>query len=74
MNKQWTEEWIDSVVGHFAFGQRLDSFRCDISHSVRDKVKAFEVDGVVVPGNCTKYIQTPNVLLNKPFKAAVTEK
>ena len=43
-------------------------------HSVRDKVKAFEVDGVVVPGNCTKSIQTPNVLLNKPFKAAVTEK
>lgn len=45
-----------------------------MSHSVRDKVKAFEVDGVVVAGNCTKYIQTPNVLLNKPFKAAVTEK
>ena len=37
-------------------------------------MKAFEVDGVVVPGNCTKYIQTPTVLLNKPFKAAVTEK
>ena len=37
-------------------------------------MKAFEVDGVVVLGNCTKYIQTPNVLLNKPFKAAVTEK
>ena len=77
MNEQLTEEWIDSVVSHFAFGRRLlswDSFRCHISDSVRDKLKAFNVDAVVVPGGCTKYIQAPDVSWNKPFKAAVTEK
>ena len=46
MNEQLTEEWIDSVVGRFAFGRRLlswDSFRCHISDSVRDKLWLQEV-------------------------------
>ena len=72
-----TEEWIDSVVGRLAFGRRLlscVSFRCRISDSVRDKLKAFNVDPVVVPGGCTKHIHAPNVSGNKPSKAAVAEK
>ena len=72
-----TEEWIDSVVGRLAFGRRLlscVSFRCRISDSVRDKLKAFNVDPVVVPGGCTKHIHAPNISGNKPSKAAVAEK
>ena len=64
MNEQLTEEWIDSVVGRFALGKRFlswDSFRCHISDSVREKLKGFNVDAVVVPGGCTKYIQAPDV-------------
>ena len=77
MNEQLTEEWIDSVVGRFAFGRKLlswNSFRCHISDSVREKLKAFNEDAVVVPGDCTKYVQATVVSWNKPFKAAMTEK
>ena len=31
------------------------------------------VESVIVPGGCTKYIQASDVCLNKPFKARVTE-
>jgi len=72
MKEQLTEEWIDSVVGRFALCRRLlswDSFRCHISYSVREKLKGFNVDAVVVPGGCTKYIQAPDVSWNKPSQS-----
>lgn len=59
MNKQLTEEWMILLLAVFAFGRWVpswDSFCCHISDSVRDKLKAFYVDAVVVPGGCTKYI------------------
>ena len=31
------------------------------------------VESVIVPGGCTKYIQASDVCLNKPYKARVTE-
>ena len=31
------------------------------------------VDSVIVPGGCTKYIQASDVCWNKPFKARMTE-
>ena len=38
--------------------------------------KRFEemnVDSVIIPSGCTKYIQAPDVCWNKPFKARVIE-
>ena len=36
--------------------------------------KAKKIDTVLIPGGCTKYIQTPNVSWNKPFKTYCAEK
>ena len=31
------------------------------------------VDSVIIPGGCTKYIQAPNVYWNKPFRETMAE-
>jgi len=33
-----------------------------------------KIDPLIIPGGCTKYIQVPDMVWNKPFKANVTEK
>ena len=76
MNEELTLSYIRSVIGRFSFNRRLlswDSFDCHTTGSVREVLKDFNVDTVIVPGGCTAYIQTPDVSWNKPFKAHVTD-
>ena len=44
-----------------------------MTDSVRKGLKKMNVDSVIIPGGCTKYIQAPDVCWNKPFKARMTE-
>ena len=77
MNTELTQVWINSVLGEFLFNRRLlawDSYECDIEDSANESLKAKKVDRFIVPGSCTKYIQSPDVSWNKPFKASCTEK
>ena len=63
--------------GTFAFNRRIlawDSYKCHMEDSVIKSLNAKKVDTVIVPGGCTKYIQGPDVLWNKPFKEVCTEK
>ena len=76
MNEELTLSYIRSVIGRFSFNGRLlswDSFDCRTIGSVREVLKDFNVDTVIVPGGCTAYIQAPDVSWNKPFKAHVTD-
>ena len=41
---------------------------------MKDKVKEVNVDMLIVPGGCTKYIQATSVCWNAPFKELVTER
>ena len=41
--------------------------------TVKNVLSKVNVDHVIVPGGCTKYIQAPDVCWNRPFKAFVTE-
>ena len=41
--------------------------------TVKEKVNENNVDMIVVPGGCTKYIQALDVCWNSPFKGLVTE-
>ena len=75
MNEELTLEFVCSVIGRFSFNKRLlawDSFECHMMQSVREVLKGYNVDSVIVPGGCTPYIQAPDVSWNKPFKAHVT--
>ena len=77
INQTLTEEWVDKVNGNFSLGRRFlirDSFACHLSDSVQEKLMKSKVDVVVVPGGCTKYILTPNVSWNNPFKGHITRK
>ena len=44
-----------------------------MTDSVIKDLKKMNVDSVIIPGGCTKYIQAPDVFWNKPFKARMTE-
>lgn len=41
--------------------------------SVKEALYQINVDQVIVPGSCTKYVQTPDVSWMKPYKALVSE-
>ena len=77
MNEDLTLQWVQRVLGQFAFNRRLlawDSFKCHITDDTKKELSRSKIDSVIVPGGCTKYIQAPDVVWNKPFKARVTEK
>ena len=68
--------YICSVIGRFSFNRRLlswGSFDYHTTGSVREVLKDFNVNTVIVPGGCTAYIQAPDVSWNKPFKLHVTD-
>ena len=78
MNTELTNQWVNYVMGSFTLTRRIltwDSYECHIGDSVIKSLNAKKVDIVIVPGGggCTKYIQAPDVLWNKPFKEACTE-
>ena len=66
---------VKRVLDAFSFNRRLlawDSYECHMTDSVRKDLKDMNVDSVIIPGGCTKYIQAPDVCWNKPFKARMT--
>lgn len=72
-----TKVWVDSVVGAFAFNRRLlacDSYECLIKDTITESLKFKNIDSIIVPCGCTKYIQEQDVRWNKPFKVSCTEK
>ena len=76
MNEELTLRWCDEVLGHFSFQRCLlawDSYEVHITDAVKIKLIASKLDSVIVPGGCTKYIQAPDVVWNKPFKAKIHE-
>ena len=68
--------WISKIVGRFAFSKRLlawDSYKAHLTDPVKNLLKEMNTESVIVPGWCTKYIQAPNVVKNKPFKSRMAE-
>jgi hypothetical protein len=50
-----------------------DSYRCHISGPVKERLKKYNVDSLVIPGGCTKFVQTLDVSANAPFKSKISE-
>ena len=76
MNEELTLNWVRSVLGAFSFNRRLlvwDSYECHMMQSVKEALSRINIDQVIIPGGCTKYVQAPDVSWNKPFKALVAE-
>ena len=72
MKEELTLRWCDEVLGQFIFQKRLlagDSFEAHITDEVKRKLTTSKAESLIVPGDFTKYIQIPDLLWNKPFKA-----
>lgn len=72
MNTPITLDGVQKVLELFSFHQRLllwDSYECHIEEFVSKDLKAKTIKSFIVPGDCTKCIQAPDVSWKKPFKA-----
>ena len=61
MNEELTLNWTKNVLGALSFQRRLlawDSYECLIMQSVKEALAKMKVDQAIVPGGCTRYIQT----------------
>ena len=76
-NEELTLDWVQGVLEKFSFTRQMlawDYFRCHVMDTIKEGIARSKVDPIIVPGGCTKYLQAPNVVWNKPFKAKVTAK
>ena len=71
MNEVLTLRWINEIVGTFAFNEKLlawDSYEAHMTEDVKLRLKEINTESVIVLEGCTKRIQAPDVIWNKPFK------
>ena len=77
MNEELTLRWCCEILGQFSFCKRLlaawDSFEAHLTDDVKKELTKSKFESVIVPGGCTKYIQAPDVMWNKPFKGCIQE-
>ena len=60
----------------FAFSKRLlawDSYKARMTEDVKICLKEINNESVIVFEGCTKNIQAPDLVWNKPFKQRVTD-
>ena len=68
--------WCNEILCQFLFRKRLltwDSYEAHLTDNVKKALTKSETEAVIVPGGCTKYIQVPDVVWNKPFKRRIEE-
>ena len=50
-----------------------DSYEAHLTDNVKKVLTKSKIETVIVSGGCTKYIQAPDVVWNKPFKGRIEE-
>ena len=76
MNEELTLRRCNEILGQFSFGKRLqtwNSYEIHLTDNAKKALTKSKIKTVIVPGGCTKYIQAPDVVLNKPFKGRIEE-
>ena len=76
MNEELTLQWCSEILGQFSFRKRLlawDSYEAHLTDDVKKSLTKSKIESAIVPGGCTKYIQAPDVVWNKPFKGKIQE-
>ena len=72
MNEELRLRLCDQVLEQFTFKKchlAWDSFEAHIADEVKRKLTTNKTDSLIVPDDFTRYIQIPDLLWNKPFKA-----
>ena len=76
MNEELIIVWVKQVLGAFLFKRQLlawNSYECLVIDTVGKDLTEMNVDSVIIPRGCTKYIQASDVCCTNPFKATMTE-
>ena len=71
-----TLRWCNEILDQFSFRKRLlawDSCEAYLTDNVKRLLTKSKIESVIIPGGCTKYIQAPDVVWNKPFKGKIQE-
>ena len=76
MNEDLTVRWCNEILCQFSFCKRLvawDSYEAHLTDDVKRSLPKSKIKSVIVQGGCTKYIQAPDVVWNKPFNRKIQE-
>ena len=71
MNTELTHTWVISFRHRFII---WNLYEYHIEDTPKSSLQAKKIDVSTVSGGCTKYMQAPDVSLNKTFKALATRK
>ena len=74
INKELVLKFLRQVLGMFSFKRCLfawDTFEVHLTEDARKLLKRMKTDGALIPGRCTKCVQAPSVVWNKPFKGQI---
>ena len=76
MNEELVLKFLRQALGMFSLNKHffaLDTFEAHMTEDVRKLLKQMKTDDALIPGGCTKYVQAPGVIWNKPFKGHIRE-
>ena len=76
MNEELVLKFLRHVLGMFSFEKRLfawNTFEAHMTEDVGKLLKQMTTDADLIPGGCTKNVQAPDVVWNKPFKGHIME-
>ena len=76
MTEELVLKFLREVLGMFSFKKCLfawDTFEAQMTADVRKLLKQMKTDDALILGGCTKYVQAPNVVWNKPSKGHIME-
>ena len=76
MNEELILNFLRQVLGMLSFKKPLfnwDTFEAYMTEVVRKWLKQMKTDDALILGGGTKYVQTPDVVWNEPFKGHIME-
>ena len=69
MNEELTLRWYNEILGQFSW----DSCETHLTDNVKKALTISKIEAVIIQGGCTKDIQAPDIVWNKPFKVRIEE-
>ena len=76
MNEELTLLYLKKVIDSYSLRKRFlawDTFEAHMTKLVKKLLKEMTIDDALIPVVCNKYIHTPDVFWNKPFKGCIME-
>ena len=69
--------WVDWLAAQFNAEERkmlvMDSHRSHMTDAVKTACKQHNIDIVMIPGGCTKYLQPLDLTVNRSFKSKLKQ-